>query len=462
MSEDNRAVRKKKKKKSGRASLGVLIFLVVVALALVAVLIVIVTKSSKPGGGKKQDKLLLAKSDYSVEAGQNMNSVTAANFLEGNADLISTAVLDTSAVDFNKPGEYTALIVCGDKTFSLSVEVKDMTAPVIVLSKSSANKTIGDSISVSDFVESVTDISDYTVGIAADGQDVSDTVTLDKAGSYTYKIVAKDEYGNSSDKEISITVTDMDYSQILNSGADVVITADTDFSTFPSETIPFGFGTEVDENNRPGGCTWYDNKWGKFAADFIQPNSNYVFLTFDEGYEYGFTPKILDTLKEKNVKAVFFCTLDFVSSQPELVQRMIDEGHVIGNHTATHPAAGLPTYTVEQQIKDIDDVTKYVKEHYNYDMYLFRFPEGAFSEQSLAIVQSLGYRAVFWSFAHRDWVTDDQPDVQESLQNALNKVHGGEIFLLHAVSATNTEMLADLIDGVRAKGYEFGYYAKMD
>lgn len=104
----------------------------------------------------------------------------------------------------------------------------------------------------------------------------------------------------------------------------------------------------------------------------------------------------------------------------------------------------------------------YVLENYGYQMYLFRFPTGAFSEQSLAIVQSLGYRSVFWSFAHHDWVTDDQPDVAESLQKAVDKAHGGAIYLLHAVSSTNTTMLGDFIDGCRAKGYEFGYYGKVD
>lgn len=457
MSDEKKNVKKKKK---GGGSLGVLIALVTIALILVIALIVIVIKTSNPG--QKKEKVQITKSVCMVEAGMDMSTVKASDFLQGDEALIASAVIDSSAVDFNKPGDYTATITCGEKVYNISVKVEDTTAPVITLAKDSASGIIGSQINASDFIEKVEDVSDYTVGIVKDGQDAAPTVTLDKSGEYALKIVATDAYGNSSEKQISVKVTDIDYSKILKSGSKVQITPGSNFSEFPSELVPYGYGSEVDDKNRPGGCTWYDNKWGQYAADFIHPDSNYVFLTFDEGYEYGYTPKILDTLKEKNVKAVFFCTMDFVKSHPELVQRMIDEGHVVGNHSLTHPAKGIPTLSVEDQIKEVDEVTKYVKEKFNYDMYLFRFPEGAFSEQSLAIVQSLGYRSVFWSFAHRDWYTDDQPDVQESLQNALAKVHGGGITLLHAVSQTNTEMLADYIDGVRAKGFEFGYYEKVD
>lgn len=235
-----------------------------------------------------------------------------------------------------------------------------------------------------------------------------------------------------------------------------------DFDSYSSEYVPFGFGSEVDENNRPTGLQWYINRYGKYTADFIQPESNYIYLTMDEGYEYGLTEGILDTLKEKNVKAVFFITLPYAKQNPELVQRMIDEGHVVGNHSVTHPSAGLSTLSVEQQINEVKEVNDYVLEHFGYQMYLFRFPTGAFSEQSLAIVQSQGYRSVFWSFAYKDWVVDEQPDVASSLANALNKVHGGAIYLLHAESTTNASMLADFIDGCRAKGFEFGYYSKVD
>ncbi len=226
-----------------------------------------------------------------------------------------------------------------------------------------------------------------------------------------------------------------------------------DFANYSTEKVPYGFGADVDTDNRPDGCTWYTNKFSNYTTLFIMPKSSNIYLTFDEGYEYGFTGEILDVLKEKNVKAVFFVTLPYARDNPQLVQRMIDEGHIIGNHTTTHPSGGLQQYDAQKQIDDIDQVTQYVNEHYGYSMNLFRFPEGSFSEQSLAIVNALGYTSVFWSFAYKDWDVNNQPDVSESLANALNKAHGGAIYLLHAESETNTKMLPDLIDGLREKGY---------
>lgn len=226
-----------------------------------------------------------------------------------------------------------------------------------------------------------------------------------------------------------------------------------DFDGYSTEKVPYGFGAEVDEYNRPDGCTWYANKFSNYTALFIMPKSNNIYLTFDEGYEYGFSGEILDTLKEKNVKAVFFITLPYAKQNPDLVQRMIDEGHIIGNHTTTHPAGGLQQYDAQRQIDDIDQVTQYVKDNFGYEMTLFRYPEGSFSEQSLAIVNALGYTPVFWSFAYKDWDVNNQPELSTSLQNALDKAHGGAIYLLHGESETNTKMLPDLIDGLRAKGY---------
>lgn len=323
-----------------------------------------------------------------------------------------------------------------------------VTGILIAVSKSKSKQTNTDTIS--------DNISENTVYET----ESSSELQTEETNPTETKIIQTEPTETETDTKEETSMAVPDFSEFLNKGASASIPEDTDFSEYSTERVPFGIAQQFDENNRPTGLDWYRKNYGQYAADFIQPFSKYVFLTFDEGYEYGMTSDILDTLKEKDVKAVFFVTLPYVKDNPELVRRMIDEGHVVGNHTSTHPAGGLQQYSVEKQIEDIDNLTQYVKQNYNYDMYLFRFPEGAFSEQSLAIVQSLGYRSVFWSFAYKDWVVTAQPDIEESLENALKKVHGGAIYLLHAESETNTRMLGRFIDGVREKGLEFGYYSK--
>lgn len=251
------------------------------------------------------------------------------------------------------------------------------------------------------------------------------------------------------------------YAQYMNKGHTVNVAAGS-YGSYSRDFIPYGFGSKYDDKNRPIGVDYYTNLYGKYGADYIMPDSKYIWLTMDNGYEAGTTSDILDTLKAKNVPCVFFLTKPYCQEEPELVKRMIAEGHIIGNHTTTHPAGGIQAYSSDKIYSDIKECSDYIKDNFGYTPYLFRFPEGAASEQALAIVQSLNMRPVFWSYAYKDWVLNAQPDVKESLNNALARVHGGEIILLHAESRTNADMLADFIDGVRAKGFEFAYYTKVD
>lgn len=231
-------------------------------------------------------------------------------------------------------------------------------------------------------------------------------------------------------------------------------------STLDNTAIPWGYSkTDRNELNQPNGCLYFDRLYGSYNADFYRKDSSNVYLTMDEGYENGLTPQILDTLAEKNVKAVFFITYDFAVQNPDLVKRMINEGHIVGNHSYTHPSGGIPTLEdINAQYNEFMINHNYVLENYGYEMYLFRFPEGCFSVRSLALAQSLGYRSVFWSYAYHDWDASNQPDVATSLQQAVSEVHPGAIYLLHACSQTNATMLGDFIDQVRAAGYEFSSY----
>ena len=233
-------------------------------------------------------------------------------------------------------------------------------------------------------------------------------------------------------------------------------TMSTDFAEIGAlngEALGWGPGGPVDSENRSQGAVAYQEKYGKYDAYFIAPSSEKIYLTFDEGYENGYTADILDTLKEKGVHAVFFVTLPYVKEQPELVQRMIDEGHIVGNHSNKHIT--YPSLSLEEAKEDLMSLHQYMLDTYQYKMTVFRFPEGNFSEQTLALVQSCGYKSLFWSFAYKDWYTDNQPNPADALSSMLNKAHPGAIYLLHAVSATNAQVLGDFIDGMQEKGYVF-------
>lgn len=203
---------------------------------------------------------------------------------------------------------------------------------------------------------------------------------------------------------------------------------------------------------RPSAPVSWQNKNGKYGAYYIMPESQNIYLTFDEGYEYNNnTAAILDTLREKNVKAVFFVTYSYVRDNPSFVQRMIDEGHIVGNHSSAHFSYG--TEPIAKCYDDLMKLHNYMLEKYNYEMKLFRFPMGESNEQVLAMLNELGYKSVYWSFAYRDWLTAEQPSEAEALNTILSRSHPGAIYLLHAVSNTNTAVLGQVIDELRLLGY---------
>ena len=224
-----------------------------------------------------------------------------------------------------------------------------------------------------------------------------------------------------------------------------------------NEPVNFGYAqANRDENNVPTDWEWYESKWGQFNVDWIQDTSKkIIYLTMDEGFENDTTAGILDVLREKGVKATFFLTKYFTDEMPEMVQRMIDEGHQLGNHTCTHP--NMPNLSIEEQTDQVMTLQNMIKDQFGYDMKYFRYPEGVYSNQSLGLINNLGLKVVFWSYAYNDY-SDEQPPVDESLAKAVDAVHPGAIYLLHASSTTNAAFLADFIDQCRDRGYEFGIY----
>lgn len=224
--------------------------------------------------------------------------------------------------------------------------------------------------------------------------------------------------------------------------------------TVTNTKICYGQGYETDENNRPIGAVNGQSDYGEYNALFIgDEGENVIYLTFDEGYENGYTEKILDTLKEKKVTATFYVTLDYVKKCPDIVKRMIDEGHSVGNHTANHPS--LPDCNDEQVREEIKELEEYICSNFSgYTTTTIRPPKGEFSERTLKIAQDMGYKTVLWSFAYSDWDTDDQPDKTKAFDRITKATHNGAVYLLHAVSKTNADILGDVIDYWQGKGYQ--------
>ena len=182
-------------------------------------------------------------------------------------------------------------------------------------------------------------------------------------------------------------------------------------------------------------------------------DSKKVYLTFDMGYEAGYTPKILEVLKQNNVKAAFFITAHYVNTQPELVQQMINEGHIIGNHTVNHKS--MPSLTNEQIKSEVMNLHTAIYDKYGYEMKYIRPPKGEYSESSIAYCNTLGYTTVMWSFAYDDWDENKQGREDYGKKKILDNIHNGAVLLLHGTSKDNANILDYCIKEIQKMGYEF-------
>ena len=178
-----------------------------------------------------------------------------------------------------------------------------------------------------------------------------------------------------------------------------------------------------------------------------------LYLTFDCGYENGYTAKILDTLQEKQVSAAFFCTLPQVKENPELIARMINEGHIVGNHSVKHPS--FPTLTRLRMAEEIKGMDDYLRTNFGYSEPFFRFPMGEYSDCALDLVGSLSYQCVFWSVAYADWDLDNQKGADYAFETVTARLHPGAVILLHSVSPDNAAALGRIIDWAKQEGYVF-------
>lgn len=197
---------------------------------------------------------------------------------------------------------------------------------------------------------------------------------------------------------------------------------------------------------------------GPYSAYYLDKNAQaedkVIYLTFDCGYENGFTPLILDTLAEKDVKVLFFVTKDFIVKNPDYVKRMKDDGHLVGNHTVRHLSS--PDLTPEELEAELHEVARVMEEQTGYPIDpFFRPPMGEYSERTLKVTQDMGYASIFWSIAYYDYDVNDQPGKAYVVDHFNTYHHNGTIVLMHNVSESNTQALGEVIDNLKAEGYRF-------
>lgn len=219
-----------------------------------------------------------------------------------------------------------------------------------------------------------------------------------------------------------------------------------------------GYGYGVAKDGKPHEISVNNQKFFEpFSAFCLDTKSKEktLYLTFDCGYENGYTAPILDILKDKKVPAAFFVTKDYLESEAgdEMTVRMIKEGHIIGNHSASHPT--FPRISREKMTREIEECENYLRKNYGYTSKFFRFPTGEYSECSLELVQSLGLKSAFWSLAYLDYEVNAQPAPEDAFKTLTSRLHPGAVILIHSVSKTNAEILDDVIDYARNQGYVF-------
>lgn len=234
----------------------------------------------------------------------------------------------------------------------------------------------------------------------------------------------------------------------------------------PTDIISLGYSRDNcdrDEFNRPVYIENIQQQYGdKYNAVFIEDESQKViYLTYTMGYEYyndgvANVDVLMNTLKSKNVPAVFFVDGGYVRNNPDLCKKIVDNGFKVGCHGWDHPAEGVATYSVEVQIEDAKQIYNHVFEATGVEPYLYRFGSGIWNERALALLSELGFKNVFYSFSYYDYDPEDQPDEASTLQMMLDNLHNGEILYLHTVSNTSMHVISQFIDGARAQGYEFG------
>ena len=210
-----------------------------------------------------------------------------------------------------------------------------------------------------------------------------------------------------------------------------------------------------EEGKRPAGNATIDDLKQYNAYYASDTDEKILYLTFDAGYENGNTPAILEALKKHQAPAVFFAVGNFIKDNPDLIKRMITEGHIVGNHTMTHPDMSQIS-SMESFQKELEGVEELYTSVTGEPMTKFyRPPRGVYSTENLSMAKGLGYSTFFWSLAYVDWIQEQQPSKEEAFQKLIPRIHPGAIVLLHNTSSTNPAILDELLTRWEEMGYQF-------
>ena len=245
--------------------------------------------------------------------------------------------------------------------------------------------------------------------------------------------------------------------------ATVILVTAVVFQLLPGQSIPTGsWGLSFQKEG-------YAPKGPATAAELAELNAAYlgdttqkkIYLTFDSGYENGSTAKILDVLKAHNVPAAFFLVGNYIERNPDLVRRMVDEGHIVANHTMHH--YDMSRLSDEAAFsKELTDLESLYLEVTGEEMPKFyRPPQGVYSHKNLEMAKKMGYKTVFWSLAYVDWNNDAQPTREHALSKLLPRIHNGAVVLLHSTSQTNGEILDEVLTEWKKMGYSFGVISEI-
>ncbi len=273
--------------------------------------------------------------------------------------------------------------------------------------------------------------------------------------SFTYHggVNQNGKVGQETEEKNSKKSTEKDSGKKVAKKKPRTIVRDTDYSTIDNTLYSWWF--KRNEEHKQSGCQEdFDIK--EYRAYYVAPNNEkMIYLTFDCGYENGYTEDILDTLKKEKVTAAFFVTQTFIRDNIDIVKRMKEEGHLVCNHSVTHPS--MPSKSIEDQKQELLVCESYMKGATGYEMDLFfRPPRGEYSKRTLQMAKDLGYTTIFWSIAYLDYDVNNQPSKEYVVEHFNKYCHPGAIPLIHNVSKANHDALPDIIKNLKAEGYSFG------